>query len=141
MAERVPLVRRGHTPACGCVFRPLVPHPHGLSHPFLKTPDPEATLEAGLSPAPTHQGPSAETQGYSAAEDASRGHGHHVATEEEAEAHVTTRARGQQAHTAALGCLALDEFHDFHVRPQIQLAAVQLDRELRDRWGHAHLHG
>ncbi|XP_025769629.1 endoglin [Puma concolor] len=79
--------------------------------------------------------------GYGAAEGASRGCGHHVATEEEAEAHVTTRARGQQAYTAALGYLALDELHGVRVRPQIQLAAVQLEHELRDRWGHAHLQG
>ena len=123
------------------VFCSLVPHPPDLSHPFLKTPDPEATLEAGLGPAPTHQGPNPGMHGHRATEDASRGHGHHVAAEEEAEAYVTTRARGQQAHAAALGFLALDEFHDFHVGPQVQLAALQLDHELRDGWGHAHLHG
>ena len=107
----------------------------------LETPDPEVALEAGPGPGPTHQGPSPGTQGYGAAEDARRGHGHYVATEEEAEAHVPTRARGQQAHTAALGFLVLDEVHHFHVRPQIQLAAVQLGHELRDGGGHAHLRG
>lgn len=42
------------------------------------------------------------------------------------------RARGQQAHAAALGFLALDEFHELHVGPQVQLAALQLDHELRE---------
>lgn len=93
----------------------------------------EPPPKLGLAQAPTHLGPNPGIQGYGAAEGASLGCGHHVATEEEAEAHVTLRARGQHAHTAALGCVALDEFHGVGVRPQIQMAALQLEHMLRDR--------
>lgn len=140
VAERVPLVARNHTPDCASAPCQLVSHPPGLLCPFLKPPDRKATLDIGPGSGPTHQRRRPKTQGYGAAEGASLGCGHHVATEEEAEPHVTMRAWGQQAHTAALGCIALDEFHSVCLRPQIQLAAVQFEHELRDPWGHAHLH-
>lgn len=137
--HKVRLVARSHTPVWFCPL-PAAPITWAVTS-LPGNPGPKATLEAELGSGSTHQGPSPRAQGYGAAEGASCGCGHHVATEEEAEAHVTTRAWGQQAYTAALGYLALDELHGVRVRPQIQLAAVQLEHELRDRWGHAHLQG
>lgn len=110
----------------------LVSHPPGLSCLFLKPPDPKATLDIGPGPGPTHLIPRTKKQGDRTVEDASLGGGHHVATEEKAEALVTMRAWRQQAHTAAFGCLALDEFHGVCPSSQIQLAAVQCEGELRD---------
>lgn len=93
-------------------------------------------LKLGWAWPPLTRDPNPGMHGHRAAEDASRGHGHQVATEEEAEAYVTTRARGQQAH-AACSFWPLDEFHDFHVRAPGSVGSSSWIMSSRDGWGHA----